>query len=610
MNTLQFISIQHELGMATGLCLRLKPMLQHFTKVSIRRLGLAGMHFLFRKSAAGELVLGAADHDSRFEPFLSIPDARSDEVLDLVVANGLLFDSESRSGDYLGQLLLDEEYLHVFALGDVGLVILRRLNKAMESPVLQLLKPIISRLAISCHASIEHEQILLAIAAKNQAEETINFQIHHDDLTRLPNRRLLMERLNREISRCRRHHRFGGLLFLDLDRFKTVNDTLGHSVGDCLLTKVAATLKEITRQEDTVARVGGDEFVILLPEFGESSEHAASCARAVVEKILSAFSGPIYAGEHTFHITPSIGVDIFPDSSMTADDYLRHADMAMYQAKAAGRATAVFYDRKMSVELEERIALEKALRLAIRNDELELFYQPQFHADHGLVGAEALLRWRCPGKGDISPAVFVPVAEESGLILDIGDWVLRSACRDIRKLQEQGLPASFDKISINVSAAQFAQPDFVARVKGAVQEAGIDPGYLGIEMTEGMLIKHIDETVEKMWALNGCGIRFSIDDFGTGYSSLAYLTRFPIETLKIDQSFVRDVYLDKGNFAIVETIIALARNLGLCVIAEGVEVAEELECLKASGCDQYQGYYFDRPMPFSQLLNMLEPCNA
>jgi diguanylate cyclase (GGDEF)-like protein len=588
--------------MAVGLDLRLEPMLRHFAMVCVRRLGLAGVHILTfqEESRCPVFAPERARQDLRLAPYVDVPERKAQNLFDEETFRRLAQRYWESETPYLGSEQRYGDLYYSFRLDELGVLIFRRFERPLEEAVLLLLRPILARLTTSCRASIDHEQLLQAITARKQAEDTIVFQLHHDELTGLPNRRMLLRHLEQELSRCRRHHHFGALLFLDLDRFKTINDTLGHSVGDTLLTVVASILLRVVRREDTVGRLGGDEFVIILTELGQDVSSAARHVTAVIDKIRATFSRPLAAGSHTLFVTPSIGIDVFPHETSSADDILRHADMAMYQAKALGRNSAVFYDDRMATELEDRLALEKELQAAITREEFELFYQPQYLASGELLGAEVLLRWRNPTRGMVSPGVFIPVAEETGMIFEVGNWMLRTACRQLRLLEERGLPSMFRKLSVNISGLQLGQNDFVDFAKGCIDASSIDPAHLGMELTESTLIKQADKTAEIMRALHSTGVRFAIDDFGTGYSSLAYINRFPIDTLKIDQAFVRGVHSHSGNRAIVETILALGRGLGLSIIAEGVETLAEFDCLRACGCEQFQGFLFSRPVPFQE----------
>jgi len=436
------------------------------------------------------------------------------------------------------------------------------------------------------------------ITERKQAEARIEYLAYFDALTELPNRRLLLDRLEQNISRARRHNHYGAMLFLDLDRFKNINDSLGHPVGDALLKEVSKRLTIDLRTEDTVSRLGGDEFVMLLSDLGTDPVKAASAAQQKAEAIQSRLAEKYQISEHVLHVTPSIGVAMFPsneEGQETGNDILRYADTAMYRAKDDGRDTIRFFLPSMQAAADARLAIEKELRYAIEKNELFLYFQPQVDQVGNIVGAETLLRWQHPEKGFISPATFIPVAEATGLILPIGNWVLRKACEYLKVWEEAGLP--IQHLAVNVSPRQFRQPDFVDQVQTILKETGADPALLGLELTEGMVIDNVVDTIEKMQALKQLSIELSIDDFGTGYSSLAYLKQMPLDILKIDQSFVRDISTDASDAAIVDTIISMAAHLDLRVIAEGVETELELAFLAGKGCKMYQGYHFSRPVP-------------
>lgn len=446
------------------------------------------------------------------------------------------------------------------------------------------------------------------ITERKKAEEEIEQLAFYDPLTKLPNRRLLIDRLEHESLVVKRHQYSAALLFLDLDHFKTLNDSLGHSVGDSLLEQVAQRLSEQVRAEDTVARLGGDEFVVLLPELDENQEAAASHARMVAEKIQNALSAPFFLYEHEHHISASIGISLFSaESGSKAEDILKHADSAMYRSKDLGRNRICFYRPDMQAAADLRLRLEKDLRSAIRNDELEPFFQPQIDQQGNCVGLEVLLRWEHGEWGAVSPAEFIPVAEESGLILPMGEWVLRKSCQQIKAWQEQGLFClSGEHFAVNVSPRQFAQDDFVEQVMAILDETKLAPSCLFIEVTEGMVIDGIDEAVCKMERLKEHGVRFSMDDFGTGYSSLSYLKQLPLDQLKIDRSFVMDIAHDESDRAIIDVILAVAERLNFNVVAEGVETESQLNYLTEKGCGTFQGYYFGKPMPASGFEKWIE----
>ncbi len=445
------------------------------------------------------------------------------------------------------------------------------------------------------------------VTDRKLAEARIQHLAFYDSLTGLPNRRLLLDRLEQNISRAHRSCHFGAMLFLDLDRFKNINDSLGHPIGDSLLQEVAKRLLHDLRAEDTVSRLGGDEFVMLLSDLGEDPTNAAAMAQQKAENIKIHLAKKYIIDGHELHVTPSIGVAMFPSGNQdqeTGDDILRYADTAMYRAKDDGRDTIRFFLPSMQAAADSRLAVEKELRYALERNELSLFFQPQVDGKGEILGAETLARWKHPEKGFISPATFIPIAEATGLILPIGEWVLQTACEHLKAWSDRGIPVKH--LAVNVSPRQFRQPNFVAQVETILEQTGADPTQLGLELTEGMVIDNISDTIEKMEALKKLGIELSIDDFGTGYSSLAYLKKMPLDILKIDQSFVRDIETDVNDAAIVDTIISMATHLDLKVIAEGVETRFELEFLEGKGCPLYQGYYFSKPLPSDQFIKLLE----
>ncbi|MBV8620530.1 MAG: EAL domain-containing protein [Curvibacter sp.] len=439
------------------------------------------------------------------------------------------------------------------------------------------------------------------ISARKAAEEEARSLAMYDPLTRLPNRQLLMGRLKQLHEAGLRPSHVGALLLIDLDQFKMVNDTLGHAVGDELLMQVAQRLQECARPGDLVARLGGDEFVMVLEDLGTSELDAATEAEVVASRVIKALGQPYVLRHHELRSTPSVGITLFGRESLDQlEEPLKRAEVAMYQAKAAGRNTLRFYDPQMQAVMSARAALEEDLRIATLQRQFVLHYQPQVQGVGRLVGVEALIRWRHPLKGMVPPNEFIPLAEETGLIIELGEWVLEAACQQLRTWA--GRPATRDlSIAVNVSARQFHQGDFVQRVLSVVERFEVHPARLKLELTEGLLIDNIESVIERMTLLRRHGIRFSLDDFGTGYSSLAYLKRLPLDQLKIDQSFVRDLLSDPDDVAIARMIVSLADTLGLEVIAEGVETEAQYDCLTSLGCRSYQGYLFGRPLPIEQL---------
>ncbi|MDO8863107.1 EAL domain-containing protein [Haliea sp. E1-2-M8] len=443
-----------------------------------------------------------------------------------------------------------------------------------------------------------NRELQLDIARRQQAEDKLERLAFYDPLTDLPNRRLMEDRLEHSLASSGRQACYGALLFIDLDHFKDLNDSKGHNVGDALLVAVAKRLTGCVREGDTVARFGGDEFVVILESLGEELEQSATSAEVVAEKILEKVATACVQEVDDYRGTASIGISMFHGRGVSAEELVRRADTAMYQAKRDGRNTLYFYDPGMQAALETRLQLERGLRQALQQDEFALYYQPQVNDSGGLVGAEALLRWISPSRGLVSPTEFIPLAENTGLIAPIGLWVMRQACAQLKAWEQVPATAALE-LAVNVSPKQFHTPDFVAQVLEVVEQSGINPSRLKLELTEGLIMDDIDSTIIKMNELRRGGLRFSIDDFGTGYSSLAYLTHLPLDQLKIDQSFVHNMTLKPENAVIVQTIIGMARNLHMEVIAEGVETAEQCEFLKLQGCTFFQGYHFGKPVPIA-----------
>ena len=439
------------------------------------------------------------------------------------------------------------------------------------------------------------------IAERKQVEEQIRNLAYFDPLTRLPNRRLLMDRLNQALISSQRSQKFGAVLILDLDHFKILNDTQGHDVGDRLLVEVAQRLNDIVRQEDSVCRLGGDEFVVLLEALGQDEAHAAQQAEAIAEKVRHQLNQPysLNDSEAKFHGATSIGLTLFCGQGASLDMLLKQADVALYQAKDAGRNLVRFFNPAMQAAIDSRTALESALRQALERNEFQLFYQPQVDQHGALIGAEALLRWVLPGREQVSPARFIPLAEETGLILPIGQWVLDTACAQLKRWADDPRTHTL-QMSVNVSARQFHQHDFVESVRHSLVSSGVNPGLLKLELTESVVLGNVDVVIERMQQLNALGVSFSLDDFGTGYSSLSYLKRLPLSQVKIDQSFVRDVTEDTNDAAIVRAILAMSHTLGLQVIAEGVETRAQRDFLLQNHCTAYQGYLFGKPTPIAE----------
>ncbi len=437
------------------------------------------------------------------------------------------------------------------------------------------------------------------ITERLNTERTIHYMAHHDALTGLPNRRLMQDRLNQAIMAARRKQRHVAVLFLDLDRFKLVNDTLGHDTGDFILKDVAKRLLGCVREADTVSREGGDEFVIILPDLDKPEG-----ARIVADKILVELARPVEIGGHDIHVTPSIGISHFPNDATDVHQLLKHADNAMYQAKDAGRNTIRFFTNDLNFLLSKRLEIESKLRKAIENQEFFLRYQPQVEIDTGRIsGMEALIRWNDPTKGEVFPKDFIFVAEELGLIVPIGEWVFRTACQQLRQWEKDGLPIV--TISINISPRQFMSHRLVHTILEIVRETGANPRNIELEITETMIMRNLEQSIETLTQLRTVGMQVAVDDFGVGYSSLGQLNRLPATSMKIDRSFIMNVVEDNQSSSITEAIIAMAKRLKLRVIAEGVETRAQLEFLRLNHCEAFQGYLFSKPVTALEATAML-----
>ena len=448
--------------------------------------------------------------------------------------------------------------------------------------------------------NVAHYVATMADITKGRAaKEKIANLAYYDLLTQLPNRRFFLDRLGQEIESTSRDGRRTALLLIDLDRFKNLNNTLGHHLGDLLLEQLAIRLVSCVRKKDLVARFGGDEFFILLTNLSDSEIECAIRAKAFADKVMATFDTPFQLEEHRYSMTASIGVTILSGDTTTIDLVLKQADIAMYQAKANGRNAVCFFEKKMQDDISQYVKLERELSSAIKLAQFELFYQVQVDAKGKPFGAEALIRWNHPELGLVMPGSFIEMAEDTGLIVPIGQWVLEAACKQLKSWEAIPQMSSLT-LSVNISNHQFHQEDFVTHIRATIKKSGIHPALLKLELTETAFSKYMESLISSMNALKSIGIQFELDDFGTGYSSLQYLKRLPLHQLKIDQSFVREIEFNENDQQIVRTIIAMTQNLDLKVIAEGVETENQMQILIDAGCHRFQGYLFDKPLPASE----------
>ena len=467
-------------------------------------------------------------------------------------------------------------------------------------------KEILCEINMALLPSLGHKLAIASIrdiTEQRKSEQEAYKLAFYDSLTGLANRRLLLSQLNIELPVAKRNSIFGAIIFLDLDRFKILNDSLGHHVGDELLIQVAERINKILPDQDLAARFGGDEFIIMIRAHEPSLKQATESTLTIAENVRQTLEQPYLIDDYEHHCSTSIGITLFPEHNISAAELLQQADKAMYRSKEKGRNTVSFFHPSLQKAADAKLFMEKEIRLALQNQHFILYYQPQTDQSGIPHSSEALIRWKHPERGLISPSDFIPIAEESGLIFPLGYWVLNQACAQMRTWLDAGI--NLHHVSVNVSSKQFRQADFISQIMQVLGDNDLPASYLFIELTEGVVVENIVDTIEKMQALKKIGIRISIDDFGTGYSSLSYLKQLPLDQLKIDQSFVKEITTDSNNAIIVETIINMAHNLQLEVIAEGVETLQQKEFLISKGCSVFQGDYFSKPLSASQFKTFL-----
>ena len=611
-NPADFTEILNKLLLATGTSQNLEEMLQAFMVSAVEQLGLSNVYIYLMDTV--DTGTGISSQVHGFRHFLSYADNHDQ----LPHANDRIWTSLNKlypcKAEPIDTVEADGKRYFIYCLKNIGVILLEFSHREFPAGMANGLTPVMHRLALACSSCITISRLENKINVKKRLEKAYEDQANRDPLTKLPNRRAFRYNLYQEIANTKRYNHYGAVLYIDLDHFKNINDSLGHSVGDMLLTKVADRFTDQSRAGDDVYRLGGDEFVYILRNVGHTESLAINTAQSVARRLLDAMSEPIEVGQYTLHVTPSIGVTIFPDANTEENDsenVLKHADTAMYKAKSEGRNTFAFFDPEMQVSASKRLILEDYLRKAINQNELYLEYQPVVDASGRIIAAESLIRWDNPSLGNVSPQDFISIAEESNLMLDVSKWVLNTACAFTRQLKSMAIKnQAFKYVTINISPKQFKQQNFVPNLLEVLKRHDLSPKDIRLEFTENILIDNIDDTIAKMEELLASNIKFILDDFGTGYSSLSYLHKLPIRTIKIDKSFVTGFqYKSYANKAIVDAIIAMADRLDLRCVIEGVETKDDADYFISKHIYAMQGYYYYRPLSGDSLIELLQHDN-
>lgn len=603
-NTFELITQQNQLLLAIGGSFDAREVMHNFMQIALKTLDLDSMHlYTFDDSHPDNNPL---NHH------LSLPNNTAEFHTSPAISALLQRSVNTEFNTHISAMLDNKEVL-AYTFGSDGVLLFEKHQGEFENAIKDILVPVIHKLAECYNLCEQQKRLNEEVEINRDVQRTYELQAKRDPLTNLPNRREFRYSLFRGISNSQRYGYYGALLYIDLDNFKNVNDSLGHSIGDMLLIQVAQRLTTQARSGDTVFRMGGDEFIYILGNIGETEADAINTSQTVATRVIATLAKPIEIGEFSLHITPSIGIAIFPDAydngngGNDGENVLKHADTAMYRAKALGRNRYEFFNPEMHVEASKRLFLEDHLRKAIINDELTVEYQPIVNTDGIIIGAESLVRWHNPVLGRVGPDDFIGIAEESNLILDLSRWIMKHACSYAETLYKQ-LPesSSFSYISINVSPRQFIQRDFVESTTSIIDSCAVPNHFIKLEFTENVLLDNLDATIEKMEKLQENNIDFLLDDFGTGYSSLSYLHQLPIWLLKIDKSFITDFYtLHSDKQTIVNTIMVMAEQLGIKCIIEGVELQEHADYFKQKGVYGMQGFFYYKPMAGEALQALL-----
>lgn len=600
-DTLELISLQNQLLLSIGGGLNARGVLHKFMQTAMQYLHLESVHLYTFDDSSPE--------KSPLLHTLSTPD-NSLERQNKTIINELLFRFQEKDILSHTSVMLDNNEILAFTFGSIGVLVFEKKQGKFQESIKGVLVQVVQKLAEFYQLCSQQQRLNTEAKTNKSTQRAYELQAKRDPLTNLPNRREFRYSLSKEISNSQRYGNYGALMYIDLDNFKNVNDSLGHSIGDILLTQVAQRLSDQARQGDNVFRIGGDEFVYILSNIGTSETDAIGTSTTVANRVIETLALPIEIGEFSLHTTPSIGIAIFPDSFDDENDsesVLRHADTAMYRAKKKGRNCYEFFNPEMHIEASKRLIIEDHLRKAIRNNELSLAYQPIVSTTGEIVGAESLVRWNNPTLGRIAPDEFICIAEDSNLILQLSQWITEHACSFAETLYAQ-LPedSNFSYISINISPRQFIQNDFVETTSKVIDSCNVPNKFLKLEFTENVLLDNLEATIKKMEKLRENDIDFLLDDFGTGYSSLSYLHKLPIWLLKIDKSFISDFYTEQNDAqAIVNAILVMTEQLGIKCIIEGVELEEHVEYFTKKGVHGMQGFYFHKPMPGDDLKSLL-----
>lgn len=607
-DTLSLISIQYELAMNISSHDGLLPMVRRVLSICLRRLGIRRTHLFLLRDADQPVPEGAIPGPGH--SFCVVMPRGHPDDLHQVTEVGACIDAFFSAGEAQQSVSLigqETRNYHLFPLQETGLLVLEREGAPLPGEMIDALVPIFQHFVNACRACREHERILEEVDLRRSAENRIEYLAYHDDLTELPNRRDLVKRMDQISKRSRARQRFSVLLYLGLDNFSDINDSLGYGFGNDVLKQVAARLREGLPLRPLLARVEGDQFAICYTGVADTEEGCRARAFSLASSAMQAVETPNDVEDRTVTVAASIGAVVFERGGEPADTLLGQGRMALRRAKSLGRHTLHFYDSAISHSVEQRLNLDMEMRRALEEEQYTLYLQPQVDLRGELVGAEALIRWKHPSRGLVLPGEFIPTAEKSGFIVPLSSWVLKQACSLIKRLDADGRLPDSGYLAVNLSAKQFHQPDFVSQLSQLIESFEIAPGRLELELTEATLLDGVNETIDKIQQLKEMGVRFSIDDFGTGYSSLSYLRDLPLDKLKIDRAFVKEIDQSPENASVVEMIVSIARRFGFSVIAEGVERTEELKLLKALGCREFQGFLFSPPRPIDELNAVYEP---